>query len=339
MKVISKVIYLSFMVVIFLIFSIGCNLNEGPVTDLGPDPDLDPGIDPGDNQDLVDNNGDTMTLTLYFQDVTQSDHDLEQFGLVIPVEKKVSKSDNAPKIALEELIKGPEDKTTAGAVIQSDAKILDFFIIEGTCVVNLSHGFPLVETGGKKESQVFMESIIMTLTEYPEIHNVWVFLDGECWEDGHMVWAGPLNRPMDTQSLTLYFGEDEAIITGVQGQYGFVSPIERELEWSTTPLINVMEQLIKGPLPGELSLEQNSLSPSLPDNISIISITCPRLEDRVVTINLKGPAPSGTLGGSIFVQSIVYSFTEFPLVDRVMVLSEGKTWDDGHSTWDEPIGR
>ncbi len=327
MKSIRRIIFLSFVLVIFMCLAIGCNING------------EPGTDPGDNQDFPDNNDETMTLTLYFKDLTQRDDEHEKFGLVLPVEKKVQKSDNAPKRALEELIKGPEDKTIAGAVIQSDAKILDFFIEEGTCVVNLSHGFPLLETGGREESDVFMESIIMTLTEFAEINNVWVFLEGQCWEDGHMVWGGPLNRPTDAQSLTLYFGEDEAIMTGVQGQYGFVSPIKRELEWSTVPLISVMEELIKGPLPGEPSPDQISLSPSIPDNISIISITCPSLEERVVTINLKGPAPAGTLGGSVFVQSIVYSFTEFPLVDRVLVLSEGETWDDGHSTWSDPIGR
>lgn len=316
-------VYLSLLIflIISLILVSGCNFLTGPREENG---------ETGEPE---------TTLTLYFRDLAQRDYNSEAFGLVTPVEKKVPINDNLPRRALEELIRGPEDNNLVGAVISDDAEILDFFIEEGTCVVNLSHPFPLLETGGRKESEVFMESVINTLTEFSEISSVWVFLEGECWEDGHMVWGGPLIRPNKSRELILYFGDTEAIITGEQGLYGYVTPVEREVEWSTTPLIDVMEQLIRGPLPGDTSTDNKSVTPSIPEDTVIISLTCPSLEERVITINFRGAAAAGTLGSNVFVNSVVYSFTRFPVVDGVLVQLEGEPWNDGHMIWDEPLGR
>ena len=316
--------YLPLVITLIIILSltVGCNFLARPEEDNGGPEEPE-----------------TLTLTLYFRDLTQKDYDSEPFGLVVPVEKKIAVSDNAPRRALEELIKGPEDKDAAGPVISDEAEILDFFIEDGTCVVNLSHEFPLLETGGREETEVFMEAVISTLTEFPEISSVWLFLKGECWEDGHIAWGGPLNRPKNSREIILYFGDEEAIISGEPGQFGFVAPVEREVEWSTDPLRDVMEQLIKGPLPGETSTDNKPVTPSIPEDTMILSLTCPSLEERVVTINLRGADTAGTLGSSIFVRSVVYSLTTFPLVDQVLVQSDGEPWNDGHFTWNEPLGR
>jgi hypothetical protein len=37
-------------------------------------------------------------------------------------------------------------------------------------------------------------------------------------------------------------------------------------------------------------------------------------------------------------QSLVFTLTQFPGIEKVLVLVEGEPWSDGHFIWEEPLG-
>ncbi len=319
----TAVIFLSLLLSLTLILFIpGCAPPEEP-----------------NNNNEVTPDPDTITLTLYFKDLTLEDYDPMDYGLVVPVEREIPHREDVAKAALEELIKGPqEDEGEVGPVIRDDAQILDVFIEGNTCVVDISHEFPLLEVGGVEEGTIFMESLIYTLTEFDNIDTVWVFKEGACWEDGHIAWGGPLNRPQEPQLLPLYFGDLEAAASGQEGNFGYVTPVEREISWSTNILWDTMRELVEGPHPEEAT-DELELGRTIPEETAILSVACPTLEDRTVEVNLRDSITRGTLEGMIFRQSLVYTMTEFPVVDKVLVKEEGEPWDDGHWIWDEPVSQ
>ncbi|RQD76265.1 MAG: hypothetical protein D5R97_04625 [Candidatus Syntrophonatronum acetioxidans] len=300
-------------------------------------PPEEPGNNDNNNNNEVTPDPDTITLTLYFKDLTLEDYDPQDYGLVVPVEREIPHREDVARAALEELIKGPqEDEGEVGPVIRDDAQIIDVFMEDSTCVVDISHEFPIMEVGGAEEGAVFMESVIYTLTEFEEIDTVWVFREGLCWEDGHIAWGGPLKRPQEPQRINLYFCDVEAAATGEEGEFGYVTPVEREVPWTPGLLWETVRQLNEGPQE-ERGPSNEDLARTLPENTEILSVPCPTLEDRTVTVNLRNSITTGTLEGMIFRQSLVYTMTEFPLVDKVVVQEEGEPWDDGHWIWDEPV--
>ncbi len=140
------------------------------------------------------------------------------------------------------------------------------------------------------------------------------------------------------REVALYFGCTEAMHTGEPGEYGYVCPKLVEItEYSEaeTQLQAIMEELIKGPDP-----EDEKFSPVVYDAVEILDLNIER-EDGIAEINLSEEMfgenwPGGSLTGTVFIESVTWTATQLPEVDRVMVMVEGDYWNDGHYIWDEP---
>lgn len=138
-------------------------------------------------------------------------------------------------------------------------------------------------------------------------------------------------------TIKLYFSDKEAIETGVPGETGFVKAVTRQYPETLGVLRLALEELIKGPRTGE-----GNLGPTLPESTRVLNL---KIEDGVAVIDLSEEvvtdpgAPGGSFGGGVFIQSIVYTATQFPTVDAATVTVNGEPWSDGHSIWDRPIGR
>lgn len=149
------------------------------------------------------------------------------------------------------------------------------------------------------------------------------------------------NNDQDEETLTvmisLYFGDKDAIEANTPGSTGFVKLLYRQYPDTRGVLRLALEELIKGPHP-----EEGNLSPTLPATTRIIDV---RIENKIAVISFSEEvvtdpgAPGGSLAGGIFVQSIVYTATQFPTVDAALVKVNGEPWSDGHFTWDKPVSR
>jgi hypothetical protein len=139
----------------------------------------------------------------------------------------------------------------------------------------------------------------------------------------------------DTTALTLYFADTPAVVTGVTSEWGYVTPVKRLIPKTTQPALKAVEELIAGPRP-----DDGEVGGAAPKTSKVLGVT---IKNRVAIVNLnrefQEKHPGGTLGGSITASSIVLTLTEFPTVDKVQILVEGKPWSDGHFEFTEPWSR
>ena len=137
--------------------------------------------------------------------------------------------------------------------------------------------------------------------------------------------------------LTLYFPDKHAVESDEPGETGYVKPVVRVLPYTPQVLRLAMEELIRGPLPAE-----GGVNPIIPTATKIRGI---KIENGTAVINfssalLHSPdSPGGSFGGSLFVQAVVFTATEFPTVQNVLVQVEGEPYCDGHFIWEQPISR
>ena len=140
-------------------------------------------------------------------------------------------------------------------------------------------------------------------------------------------------RQQETINVELYFADDEAVVSGTPGLWGFVTPVKRTIPQTTEPLHPTLEQLFKGPLP-----EDGNVGPAAPPTTKILGIS---IEGKTAVVNLSREvltdSPGGTLGGQIFISAMVLTATQFPEIESLQVLVEGEPWDDGHTIWESPL--
>ncbi len=136
-------------------------------------------------------------------------------------------------------------------------------------------------------------------------------------------------------NITLYFGDKKAVESGAPAGTGYVIPVVREYPHTTAVLRLALQELIRGPLPGE-----DDLVRTMPATAKILDL---KIENEIAYIDFSSElvtdSPGGTLGGAILIQSLVYTATEFPTVKSVLVTVKGETYSDGHYIWEQPIGR
>jgi len=142
------------------------------------------------------------TVTLYFPDraLTLAGFDGE-FGITRPVQRTVDAEGDLVEAAVEELIRGPlpEDGEVA-AGIPPTARLLGMEVEGGVARLDFSEEFARDHWGGTQGLTQTVQSIVYTLTEFPEIDAVQVLVNGEPWDDGHMVWEDPIGR-LSTEGL------------------------------------------------------------------------------------------------------------------------------------------
>jgi len=142
-----------------------------------------------------------------------------------------------------------------------------------------------------------------------------------------------LNSESIQMEIRLFFADRSLAAEGKPGPYGFVTPVIRKVPATSGILRAALNELIKGPLPGE-----KNLGPVIPAASVVNKVI---INDRVAVIDFNKAVisdhPGGTLGGVITKQALVFTAAQFESVDGVLVTVEGKPWDDGHFTWDTPI--
>lgn len=141
-------------------------------------------------------------------------------------------------------------------------------------------------------------------------------------------------RP-ETLTIKLYFSDLEAVENNNPGVTGFVKEVSRTYPYTKGVLRLALEELIKGPLSSERGSGQ-VISP-------LTAILNLKIDDGIASINFSGEvvnspdALAGTTGCITYMQSIIYTATQFTNVDGVLVLVEGEPWEDGHYIWNEPL--
>lgn len=110
-----------------------------------------------------------IEITLFFGD--------KKAQFLIPEIRRVPSTQAVAKVALEELIKGTEDKSKI-SLIPEGTKLLDISIENGVAQLNLSKEFKEKYPLGSASENILIYSIVNTLTEFPSIKKVHFLVEG-----------------------------------------------------------------------------------------------------------------------------------------------------------------
>jgi|SRR5690554_4508777 len=128
-------------------------------------------------------------ITIYLVDETPTDF------LLVPVVRRV-KGTATPEKALELLIQGPAQDERYRPAVSPETKVQSLTIVNGVATVSFNQALRKGYVGGSQNEANLVNSIVHTLTEFPQIQAVQILFDGEKIETigGHLVIDVPLRR-------------------------------------------------------------------------------------------------------------------------------------------------
>jgi len=117
---------------------------------------------------------------------------------LIAVSKKIKTGNDKYKAVMQALLEGTTDKKLT-VVMPKNTKLQSIKIDKNVAYVDFSKEFIKNFTGGSTGEIMLVGSIVDTLTEYPEIKAVQIFVDGKEIDSlsGHMDLSTPIQRMKD----------------------------------------------------------------------------------------------------------------------------------------------
>jgi len=278
----------------------------------------------------IDNTEENQSITERIQ-VFYGDENNEK---IISEEREITykEDEDKYKIALEELIKGPNDeKLTAN--INRHTKVYGTIKENKNLIVDLSREFN--QFPGSIAEIIGVGSVVNTMTQFKNVEKVKILVEGEeligpSGEPRGFMETFPLNPQQEiNKEVTLYFG----------GQNGvYVVPEKRTI--STPDNINqqdyikkVIEELIKGP-------ETEGLHPTIPPEVKVLSV---RIENNIAYVDFSEEMHTkhwgGAVGEAMTISSIANTLTEFDYINKVKMTVEGEPLTIEHTILEVPVGR
>ncbi len=282
-----------------------------------------------------EDNGEITQLTLYFRNLEYEPGDPDSKTLV-PVTRNIVGTDAVARATVGELFRGPSSRETdlfgAASIVNQEVVIDDIYIQGGLCVVHLDYEGALFENGFPSSAEIFMDSLIQSLTAYPSINAVWVFQKGAPWQAEDRRWSYPLTAVGGTVQFALYFRDIDEADLDVPGRPATLTAVsvelESDIETEDAPFSKIIDLLAIG-------FDSQRGAVISQDNSALGFV----LRDGVLTVNLAGSLPQGEQDLLLMQRALVYTFTELPEIDRVLVTMEDEPWSHDHLLWDIPLGR
>ncbi len=137
----------------------------------------------------LESSADQASVIVYWLEETPSDFRL------IPAAQQTSEP-ATPRKALELLVKGPGADSSLSRIVPDGTQILGFSIDNEQATANFSREISDNFNWGAQLEALLVESIVRTLTAFPEIVQVQILVEGEIIETlgGHVSIDEPLRR-------------------------------------------------------------------------------------------------------------------------------------------------
>ncbi|MDI6824318.1 MAG: GerMN domain-containing protein [Bacillota bacterium] len=115
--------------------------------------------------------------------------------LLVPVTRPVPPGEDPPTAALRALVAGPQAGEGAEAVLPAAVKVLSVQQKEGTATADFSGDITRMNVGSLGEA-LAVAAIVNTLTEFPQIRQVQILVEGKQVESlaGHVDVSHPVTR-------------------------------------------------------------------------------------------------------------------------------------------------
>ncbi len=252
-------------------------------------------------------------------------------SLLVPIAKEIPWVEGIGKAALESLVTSPETElelSTQGLKpsLPADTKVLGMTIRDGIAKVDLSSEF--LNLPDKASEKNAIDSVVYTLTEFSAIDKVQLMVEGkplkEC-PNGTAVESVLYREKINLENassdivkndmipVTLYFKS-----TDKSGNYSYFVPVTRMVKVSDNVIKTAVEELVKGPA------EDMGLASILPHDAKVLDV---KQDASEVVVNFSKDLlgyGGGTDVEQSLVNSIVLTVSQFPGVEQVSILVEGK---------------
>ena len=270
----------------------------------------------------------TEEIKLYYGDINNEKLVVEK--------RQVSyrREEDKYRVALEELIKGPQDENHR-ANIPPETKVYGTIKQGSDLIVDFSR--ELNRFGGSVAEIVARGSIVNTLTQFAEIDRVKILVEGEEYigpSGQPLGFMGPFSisaepPPQEKAEVILYFANRDA--TAVIGETRSITVLP---DTDREKFIRVvLEELIRGP-------QREELRPTIPAGVKVLSV---KIEEGIASVDFSQEMqiqhPGGAAGEAMTINSIVNTLTEFAYIERVKMTVEGEPMLIEHVFLEEPVGR
>lgn len=176
--------------VCFMFTLVGCDNPTGIIPPVGNNSNTN-----GDNDNDKDNRkpDNSSVFTVY-----RADNDLQYLIAENITLDNVKKEDRFKEV-LQALASGKPKIDKVQNIFPENTKVINVKVKDGLAEANFSKELLLRHIGGSSYELLLVGSIVNTLTEFPEIKQVQILVDGERIEtiNGHMDLVDPLKRNED----------------------------------------------------------------------------------------------------------------------------------------------
>lgn len=269
------------------------------------------------------NNGEEVRVgMLYYPDPGKK--------FLVPVTRRFPYTDTIARATLEYLIAGPEREKELefwglSASIPLYTEIRGISIGDNVARVDFSASFLSYPP---EEERLILNSILCTLKQFPNIDQVLIMVEGVALDQ--LPGGTPGKLPLGPEcriNLEVSEGlEDYREYTAVKiffaylapGEKIFYVPVTRVLSPRDDPVKASLLELLKGPRRG------SGLFSDIPPETKVLAL---HVEDNVVIVDFSREIlyyGGGLTGEQNVISQVVLTLTEYPEVEKVKILIEGK---------------
>jgi germination protein M len=242
---------------------------------------------------------------------------LVYFGAVdgknlVPVTLSINPTNEVAKVAVEKCLAGPENDFTL-PVIPEETKLKDLSIQVSTVYVDLT---PEINQLDPKKAKLAIDSLVLTLTEFNEVEDVQVLVDGQIQNSiGEVDTSKPIKRPVinsyggkGKKEVKVYYSDSNAM---------YLVPVTYKVSVNDMPYF-ALKKLVEGPP------SKSGLLRTLWNGTKIISYS---VKEGIATVDFSKSVlgyGGGTTAEIMFVSSVVQTLTDLENIDAVQLLFEGE---------------
>ncbi len=195
--------------------------------------------------------------------------------------------------------------------IPENTKVYSFSIKEKTAYIDLSKEFGKALEMGAAEETLVSGSLVNTIIRCYNVEKVFFTIEGEILTTGYKCYDSPLGF---YSLITLYIPDADLM---------YFEPSETDFDGTVNGIARILSACCN----------------SFPEGVTVNSFS---ISNDVAYIDLSeefGKAlEKGTMGEAIVSGSFVNTIIKYYNVERVYFTVEGKIFESGHITYDEPLG-
>lgn len=232
---------------------------------------------------------------------------------LVPVTLSINPTKEVAKIAVEKLLAGPENNFSK-ETIPEGTKLKDIYLQDRTVVVDFTDEIKQVS---EKDGQLAIDSLVMTLTEFKEVDDVQILINGQVQKqlDGIDI-DQSIKRRSD---INLYKTEGKARVRVFFSDANavYLVPVTLNVPGTDLPLA-AMKKLIVGPPAGSGLIR--TVWPGT--RVKFFSV-----QNGIATVDFSPEVlgyGGGTTAESMLINSVVLTLTQFEEIETVQLLFDGK---------------